>query len=106
MPLVRRAFPQLFSNTLVGVQPVSKPQGIAYAMRFLYGGTDSENYDPMSECYTIDVENEEQSIDDILQQAWNNVSVSVPSFNSTSPFKQPYKAPTIKTQFKKQKRKR
>lgn len=102
MPLVRRVYPQLFANTLVNVQPVTQPQGIAYAMRFLYGGTDAENYDPMSECYTIDVENEEPSIDDILKQAWN----SVPSYNSTSPLKQPYKAPTIKTQFKKHKRKR
>lgn len=102
MPLVRRVYPQLFSNVLVGVQPITQPQGIAFAMRHIYGGTDSYNYDPMSECYTIDEENEEPSIDDILKQAWN----SVPSYNSTSPFKQPYKAPTIKTQFKKQKRKR
>ena len=36
MPHIRRVYPQLFSNVTVGVQPVSQPQGIYYALRHLY----------------------------------------------------------------------
>lgn len=35
MPMTRRVFPQLFSNVTVGVQPLSKPAGLAYALRSL-----------------------------------------------------------------------
>jgi hypothetical protein len=36
MALVRRTFPSLFANQIVGVQPMSTPVGLAYALRFLY----------------------------------------------------------------------
>lgn len=36
MALVRRVFPNLFANVLVGVQPLNGPVGLAYALRFLY----------------------------------------------------------------------
>jgi hypothetical protein len=34
MPLVRRVFPELLANQLVGVQPMSGPVSLAYALRF------------------------------------------------------------------------
>src|SRR5690554_2151724 len=37
--LVRRVFPQLFANVLVGVQPMQSFVGLAYAMRFIYNDT-------------------------------------------------------------------
>ena len=36
LALVRRVFPQLFANVLVGVQPLSGPVGLAFALRYVY----------------------------------------------------------------------
>jgi len=36
LALVRRTFPDLFANKVVGVQPMSTPVGLAYALRVLY----------------------------------------------------------------------
>lgn len=36
MPLLRRTFPQLLAHNLVGVQPMSGPVGLAFAMRYKY----------------------------------------------------------------------
>jgi hypothetical protein len=36
LALVRRTFPVLFANKVVGVQAMSTPVGLAYALRFLY----------------------------------------------------------------------
>lgn len=44
IPMVRRTFPELISNEIVGVQPMSGPVGLAFALRYRYeadslGGT-------------------------------------------------------------------
>lgn len=39
MPLVARVFPELVTNDLVGVQPMSTPVGLAYALRYRYAST-------------------------------------------------------------------
>ena len=36
LALVRRTFPALFANQVVGVQAMSQPVGLAYAMRVVY----------------------------------------------------------------------
>src|SRR5690606_21295541 len=36
LALVRRAFPDLFANKIVGVQAMSTPVGLAYALRVVY----------------------------------------------------------------------
>ena len=36
LALVRRTFPDLFANKVVGVQAMSTPVGLAYAMRVIY----------------------------------------------------------------------
>lgn len=38
LALVRRSFPALFANQIVGVQPMSTPVGLAYALRTYYKG--------------------------------------------------------------------
>lgn len=44
LALVRRTFPDLFANKVVGVQPMTQPAGLAYAMRIIYDeDTDEED---------------------------------------------------------------
>ena len=39
VPMVRRTFPELIAHDLVGVQPLTGPVGLAFALRFRAGGT-------------------------------------------------------------------
>jgi len=39
IPMIRRTFPELLTNELVGVQPMSGPVGLAFALRYKYGGS-------------------------------------------------------------------
>lgn len=39
IPMVRRTFPELITNEIVGVQPMSGPVGLAFALRYRYDGT-------------------------------------------------------------------
>lgn len=45
IPMIRRTFPELITNEIVGVQPMSAPVGLAFALRYKYSsaplGTDS-----------------------------------------------------------------
>ena len=48
IPMIRRTFPELITNEIVGVQPMSGPVGLAFALRYKYGtgalgGDGSEN---------------------------------------------------------------
>jgi hypothetical protein len=49
IPMIRRTFPELITNEIVGVQPMSGPVGLAFALRYkldgspLGGGTDTGN---------------------------------------------------------------
>lgn len=38
IPMIRRVFPELIANELVGVQAMAGPVGLAYALRFKYDG--------------------------------------------------------------------
>jgi len=42
LPLVRRTFPTLFANQIVGVQAMSSPVGLAYALRVCYNTNDED----------------------------------------------------------------
>lgn len=35
-PFLRRVFPELFAHSVVSVQPLQQPIGLAYAMRYAY----------------------------------------------------------------------
>ena len=37
IPMIRRTFPELITNEIVGVQPMSGPVGLAFALRYKYG---------------------------------------------------------------------
>ena len=39
IPMIRRTFPELISNEIVGVQPMSGPVGLAFALRYKYDTT-------------------------------------------------------------------
>lgn len=39
IPMIRRTFPELITNEIVGVQPMSGPVGLAFALRYKYGQT-------------------------------------------------------------------
>ena len=43
IPLLRRVMPGLIANELVGVQPMTGPVGLAFALRFVYGSAVSES---------------------------------------------------------------
>ena len=43
LPLVRRVLPQTFAQNIVGVQPMTAPVGISFAMRFIYKGIEQFN---------------------------------------------------------------
>ena len=52
MPLVRRVFPELLANQLVGVQPMSGPVSLAYALRFKNESGDELGYSVPDASYT------------------------------------------------------
>lgn len=39
--LSKFGFPPLFANSIVGVQPMTQPMGIYYALRYIYSGTNN-----------------------------------------------------------------
>tara|TARA_R110000868_G_scaffold5669_5_gene33510 strand:+ start:2694 stop:4151 length:1458 start_codon:yes stop_codon:yes gene_type:complete len=39
IPMIRRTFPELITNEIVGVQPMSGPVGLAFALRYKYNTT-------------------------------------------------------------------
>jgi len=52
IPMIRRTFPELITNEIVGVQPMSGPVGLAFAMRYKYetdslgsSGLDGKTFD-------------------------------------------------------------
>jgi len=58
IPMVRRTFPELIAHDIVGVQPLTAPVGLAFALRFradqeYNGATDTEiGYNSMDPSYT------------------------------------------------------
>jgi len=43
LALIKRTFPSLVANKIVGVQPMSQPVGLAYDMRIIYDDKDKED---------------------------------------------------------------
>lgn len=39
IPMIRRTFPELITNEIVGVQPMTGPVGLAFALRYKYDGS-------------------------------------------------------------------
>jgi hypothetical protein len=49
VPMVRRTFPELIAHELVGVQPLTGPVGLAFALRFRAGQTSGDYKGPTQE---------------------------------------------------------
>jgi len=45
IPMIRRTFPELITNEIVGVQPMSGPVGLAFALRYKYAATSGGQLD-------------------------------------------------------------
>lgn len=43
VPLIKRPFPKLLSEVVVGVQPMSAPTGLAYALKQVYQDDEIQN---------------------------------------------------------------
>ena len=54
VPMVRRTFPELIAHDLVGVQPMTGPVGLAFALRFIAGQTYNSASDTELGYNTID----------------------------------------------------
>jgi hypothetical protein len=57
IPMVRRTFPELITNEIVGVQPMSGPVGLAFALRYRYeadslGGSSVDGYSSLGPTQT------------------------------------------------------
>lgn len=46
IPMIRRTFPELITNEIVGVQPMSGPVGLAFALRYKYESDNLADYSP------------------------------------------------------------
>ena len=51
IPMIRRTFPELITNEIVGVQPMSGPVGLAFALRYRYDGANLDYQDPARRTY-------------------------------------------------------
>jgi len=67
IPMIRRTFPELISNEIVGVQPMGGPVGLAVAMRYRYesdtlgDGIDGKSQNPYSSDNTYNYDDELRS---------------------------------------------
>lgn len=50
IPMIRRTFPELITNEIVGVQPMSGPVGLAFALRYRYEADNLACYSPDGGC--------------------------------------------------------
>jgi|TARA_R110000772_G_scaffold159821_2_gene271008 hypothetical protein len=46
IPMIRRTFPELITNEIVGVQPMSGPVGLAFALRYRYESDNLADFSP------------------------------------------------------------
>ncbi len=55
MPMVRRVYPALIANEILGVQPMAMPTGFIYALTNQYVGTGNNNADPNATAQIIEL---------------------------------------------------
>lgn len=83
LALVRRTFPDLFANKVVGVQAMSTPVGLAYAMRVLYddGNGNEAAWDKVPEYggYT----GSQVGVSGVLQGSHNNTSADTGIYDTS-----------------------
>ena len=57
MPMVRRVYPTLIANELLGIQPMTMPTGFIYALTNQYIGTNNNNANPNSAAVVVELDN-------------------------------------------------
>lgn len=62
MPMVRRVYPVLIANELLGVQPMVMPTGFIYALVNQYTGTDNNKANPNSTSAIIELESADHGL--------------------------------------------
>ena len=55
MPMVRRVYPTLIANELLGIQPMTMPTGFIYALTNQYIGTNNNNANPNSSAIIVEL---------------------------------------------------
>lgn len=55
MPMVRRVYPTLIANELLGIQPMTMPTGFIYALTNQYVGTNNNNATPNSAAKVVEL---------------------------------------------------
>lgn len=84
LALVRRTFPDLFANKVVGVQAMSTPVGLAYAMRVIYddGNGVEASWDRVPEYggYT----GSQVGTSAVLKGSWNNTSADTGIYDTSA----------------------
>ena len=55
MPMVRRVYPTLIANELLGIQPMTMPTGFIYALTNQYVGTNNNNATPNSAAVIVEL---------------------------------------------------
>lgn len=56
MPMVRRVYPTLIANELLGIQPMTMPTGFVYALTNQYIGTNNNNANPNSKAIIVELD--------------------------------------------------
>lgn len=56
MPMVRRVYPTLIANELLGIQPMTMPTGFIYALTNQYVGTNNNNANPNSAAVIVELD--------------------------------------------------
>jgi len=85
IPMIRRTFPELITNEIVGVQPMSGPVGLAFALRYKYeadplGATQTDNLFGLTGANTIP-DNRKLLGTDGAEVGWNYLNTA---FTGTS----------------------
>lgn len=57
MPMVRRVYPTLIANELLGIQPMTMPTGFIYALTNQYVGTNNNNATPNAAAVIVELDN-------------------------------------------------
>lgn len=83
IPMIRRTFPELISNEIVGVQPMGGPVGLAFALRYKYS-TESLGYGIDGKFSPDNTGNQNTPIKDIGNKGgWGVDPIAKKQFNTT-----------------------
>ena len=85
IPMIRRTFPELITNEIVGVQPMSGPVGLAFALRYKYDPTSLANGAACQDGNTCGAQPWNVGADSSYggEVGWNNLRTSYTGTTST-----------------------